>query len=91
MKHSFPLCVLVLCAFCRLFADSTPKPVLPVTTYGCTVRPADSTNKSFSATAWAEHDKERDWNFLLSTRKSRLDCLKDCDRWMTEMQKVAGK
>ena len=25
MKHSFPLCVLVLWAFCGLFADSTPR------------------------------------------------------------------
>lgn len=91
MKLSLPLLALVLAGFLSLFADTTPKPALPVSDYKCSVAPLDDAHLSYQATAQAEHDQEWDWKFALSVRKgknARRRALMDCSDWMDQMDRA---
>jgi hypothetical protein len=81
-------------------------PLLPklkgLTAYGCRVEgpvsfaSGDGSPKTgvWQTYTWAEHDKDRDWQMLLSRRsgrKGRQQALADCNEFMAAIEKESRK
>jgi hypothetical protein len=82
-----PTLILTLAAIAIAKPSDMP-PLVGITQYGYTVTQESG---GFYGTVWAKYANAPDWKMLYSIRKERKDAVKDCESWMSRMEKEFAK